>query len=97
MAQGSPQLLHSILATHGLLQGMCDAVLAEGACEDRWHDVRVVRCEAGASGPRSEKAQVAKRTSRAWSRVLIRAPHMFVTPAVGGGRPIQRFGAHGQA
>eukprot|EP00931_Biecheleriopsis_adriatica_P052150 TRINITY_DN30315_c0_g1_i1.p1 TRINITY_DN30315_c0_g1~~TRINITY_DN30315_c0_g1_i1.p1 ORF type:complete len:844 (+),score=148.90 TRINITY_DN30315_c0_g1_i1:355-2532(+) len=62
---GSPQLQHLVFVKMRLLVGLCDAVLAEGACGDRWHESRLVPRsgrENGAGGDgtsgRVEKNQV---------------------------------------
>ncbi|CAE8709055.1 unnamed protein product [Polarella glacialis] len=59
---GSMQLQQLVLVKCRLLVGLCDAVLAEGACGDRWHESRrVVRrdTDGGDKGNRAEKKQVA--------------------------------------
>jgi len=43
--KGSPDLQHLVFVKSGLLAGLCDAVLEEGSCGDRWHDIRAVRGE----------------------------------------------------
>lgn len=40
---GGAQLQHLVLMKHRLLAGLCDAVLSEGACGERWHELRTVR------------------------------------------------------
>jgi len=56
---GSAQLQHLIFMKLRLLGKLCDAVLAEGACGDRWHESRCVKSGlAGSTDSRVEKSQV---------------------------------------
>eukprot|EP00930_Biecheleria_cincta_P042209 TRINITY_DN29030_c0_g1_i2.p1 TRINITY_DN29030_c0_g1~~TRINITY_DN29030_c0_g1_i2.p1 ORF type:complete len:874 (-),score=144.22 TRINITY_DN29030_c0_g1_i2:37-2328(-) len=47
---GSPQLQHLVFAKLRLLVGLCETVLAEGACGDRWHESRLVVASAPRPG-----------------------------------------------
>lgn len=61
---GGTRVQHLAFVKLRLFSGLCDAVLAEGACGDRWHEVRSVRggdlagTEPAGAGARAEKAQV---------------------------------------
>jgi len=68
---GSVSLQHLVLVKLHLLGGLCDAVLAEGSCGDRWQELRAeqrglgsVTSSGGGAGPRAEKARVAVRKIR---------------------------------
>mmetsp|Transcript_19928 Transcript_19928/g.37504 ORF Transcript_19928/g.37504 Transcript_19928/m.37504 type:complete len:952 (+) Transcript_19928:71-2926(+) len=66
---GSVRLQHLIFAKLRLISGICDIVLAEGACGDRWQELRPRVSRAGAASPREaehrvEKAQVALNHKR---------------------------------
>lgn len=66
LRHGDVRLQRVVLVRHALLPGLCDAVLAESACGDRWENVRAdswapeafSEAEGGSVGPRAEKAQV---------------------------------------
>jgi len=56
---GSAQLQHLLFVKLRLLGKLCDAVLAEGACGDRWHESRVQASQGqGSADSRVEKSQV---------------------------------------
>jgi len=44
---GSARLQHLVFVKFRLLNSLCDAVLAEGACGDRWHELRAVHDPGG--------------------------------------------------
>lgn len=62
---GGSRLQHLVLVRLRLLNGLCDSVLAEGACGDRWQELKAVpRCGDLTGATRVEKAQVAVRKAR---------------------------------
>lgn len=61
---GGSRLQHYVLSRCKLLQGLCDIVLAEGACGDSWQELKSVSCSPKLAGARVEKAQVAVRKTR---------------------------------
>eukprot|EP00439_Symbiodinium_sp_Y106_P024141 s272_g2.t4 len=60
---GSPELQHLIFVKGHLLRGLCHAVLGEGSCGDRWHDLLQNVEPDGRSG-RIEKSQVPQQRPR---------------------------------
>lgn len=74
---GSARLQHLVLVKFRLLSGLCDAVLAEGACGDRWHELRAVRgpgggaCDAGIGGLDADSQPSSTRTGARTEKSLV--------------------------
>lgn len=75
IAHGGPKLQHRVFVKHRLLVGICEAVLAEGACGDCWHEMRLVRrlqqtscsdddAAAGAHGDGTSAPQLRRRSEK---------------------------------
>lgn len=56
---GCTRTQHLVLLRLKLLSGLCDAVLAEGACGDRWHDLKPQAPIQLGDDVRAEKARIA--------------------------------------